>query len=405
MELDLGPKFPDRLIRIRVDQQVLQFHSGSIHEATWEIASDDDALCFDITTLKCINYYDTDHSLSSNYTFYALLKLPNQCRYLVLCENSVDCGAFVLQGGSNTSLKSSSGLVTSLAKDCYILFKRSRDDVLETNGVFYTKKPVLIGQRKDTVSGKTLQDILSMNSYDSGSAQNRVCMVALEGLGQMDESYPSLEETVGQMHGDFVTGITRNAFNTTILGGADIVCKPSQVPVRQAIDVLRWQEDRKWKLLSDAAIPAAEVQLESLHIDVDSGIFHLSAIPVPGIVCFDTDELIESIKKVLPIEMTDKCSTSFVSRGKQWRFCLLSENKPTIFQKGIYVRLPQPDHTNESIKIWIHFPESKVLKGPDKFLDTIREVFDLLTRFSTLSVIANYIFTMKLSSGNFIFIL
>jgi hypothetical protein len=252
--------------------------------------------------------------------------------------------------------------------------------VLETNGFFFTEKPVLIGQRKDTVSGKTLQDILSMNSYDSGSAQNRVCMVALEGLGQV-ESYPSLEEPVGQMPGDFVTGITRNAFNTTILGGADFVCKPSQVPLRQAIDVLRWQEDRKWKLLTDAAIPAAEVQLESLHIDVDSGIFHLSAIPAaPGIVCVDTHELIESIKKVLPIEMKDKCSTSFVSRGKQWRFCLLSENKPTIFQKGIYVRLPQPDHTNESIKIWIHLPESKVLKGPDKFLDTIREVFDRVAK-------------------------
>jgi hypothetical protein len=253
--------------------------------------------------------------------------------------------------------------------------------VLETNGFFSTKNPISIGPRKGTVSGNTLQDILSMNSYDSGSAQNRVCMVAMEGLGQMDESYPSLEEPVGQMPGDFVTGITRNAFNTTILGGADFVCKPSQVPVRQAIDVLRWQEDRKWKLLSDAAIPAAEVQLESLHIDVDSGIFHISAIPaVPGIGCFDTHELIESIKKVLPIEMKDKCSTSFVSRGKQWRFCLLSENKPTIFQKGIYVRLPQPDHTNESIKIWIHLPESKVLKGPDKFLDTIREVFDRVAK-------------------------
>ena len=381
MDIDLGPKNPDRLIRIRVDEQVLRFHSGSIHEATWEIARDDDASCLNLMSLRCISYYDSDHTLSSDYTFYALAKLPNQCKYLVLCENSVDCGVFVLQGGSNTSLKSSSGLFTSLAKDCYIIFKRSRDNVLETNGFFFTKNPISIGPRKGTVSGNTLQDILSMNSYDSGSAQNRVCMVAMEGLGQMDESYPSLEEPVGQMPGDFVTGITRNAFNTTILGGADFVCKPSQVPVRQAIDVLRWQEDRKWKLLSDAAIPAAEVQLESLHIDVDSGIFHLSAIPaVPGIGCFDTHELIESIKKVLPIEMKDKCSTSFVSRGKQWRFCLLSENKPTIFQKGIYVRLPQPDHTNESIKIWIHLPESKVLKGPDKFLDTIREVFDRVAK-------------------------
>jgi hypothetical protein len=46
---------------------------------------------------------------------------------------------------------------------------------------------------------KTLQDVLSVNSYDSGSAQNRVRMVALEGLVQKDDGYPSLEETTGQM--------------------------------------------------------------------------------------------------------------------------------------------------------------------------------------------------------------
>ena len=174
MELYLGPKTPDRLIRIRVHEQVLRFRSGSIHEATWEIATDDDASCFNVMSLKCISYYDTDHSLSSDYTFYALAKMPNQCRYLVLCENSIDCGAFVLHGGSNTSLKFSSGLVTSLAKDCYILFKRIRADVLCTNNVCYIQQPIRIGHRKDTVCEKTLQDILSMNSYDSGSAQNRV---------------------------------------------------------------------------------------------------------------------------------------------------------------------------------------------------------------------------------------
>jgi hypothetical protein len=377
MELYLGPRTPDRLIRIRVHEQVLRFRSGSIHEATWEIATDDDTSCFNVMSLKCISYYDTDHSLSSDYTFYALAKMPNQCRYLVLCENSIDCGAFVLHGGSNTSLKFSSGLVTSLAKDCYILFKRSRADVLCTNNVCYIQQPIRIGHRKDTVCEKTLQDILSMNSYDSGSAQNRVCMVALEGLVQKDDDYPSLEETTGQMPGDFGNGITRNEFNTTILGGADIDSKPSQVPVRHAIAALRWQEDRKWKLLSDEAIPAAEVQLQSLHLDVDSGIFHLSATPTaPGSIFMDTHALLQSIKTVLSIEMTEICSTSFVSRGKQWRFCEKSENKPTIFKKGIYVRLPQPDYTNESIKIWIHIPGSKELKWPDKFLDTIRDVFD-----------------------------
>jgi hypothetical protein len=180
------------------------------------------------------------------------------------------------------------------------------------------------------------------------------------------------------MTGDFATGITRKTFNSAILGGdKDIVCKPSQVSLSQAIRVLKWQEDRKWKLLSDAAIPAADIQLESLHLDVDSGIFHLSATPTaPGSIFMDTRPLLQSIKSVLSTEMTEKCPTSFVSRGKQWRFCEKSENKPTIFKKGIYVRLPQPDYTNESIKIWIHIPGSKELKWPDKFLGTIRDVFD-----------------------------
>ena len=95
MDLTLGPKNPDRLIRIRVHEFVLQFRSGSIHKATWEISTDDDASCFNIMSLKVLSYYDTDHSLSTDYTFYALAKMPNQCRYLVLCESRHDCGAFL----------------------------------------------------------------------------------------------------------------------------------------------------------------------------------------------------------------------------------------------------------------------------------------------------------------------
>jgi hypothetical protein len=157
-EQELGPNIPDCLIRIRVHEFVLQFRSGSIHKATWEISTYDDASCFNITSLKVLSYYDTDHSLSTDYsyydtdhslstdyTFYALAKMPNQCRYLVLCENRHDCGAFLLHGDSNTSLKISSGLVTSLAKDCYNIFKRSRTDVSCKNNVCYIEQPVTIG--------------------------------------------------------------------------------------------------------------------------------------------------------------------------------------------------------------------------------------------------------------------
>ena len=379
MDLTFGPKSPNRVVRIRFQNKILRIESSSIDKATWERTEDGDVSSFSIFNLKCIAYFDTDHTFLSDYTFYALAKLPNQCKYLVLCENSLDFGAFVLQGGSNTSLKFSSGLVACLAKACYILFKRNqRDDLLCDDGACYIK-PVSIGQKQHTVSDeKTLHDVLSMNGYNSGPALNRVCMVALEGLGIIDEGYPSLEEFAGPMTGDFATGITRKTFNSAILGGdKDIACKPSQVSLSQAIRVLKWQEDRKWKLLSDAAIPAADIQLESLHLDVDSGIFHLSAIAMaPGGIPMDTRGIVEGIKTALPIEMTEKCMTAYVSRGKQWRFCQSSESKPTIFQKGIYVRLPQPDHTNDSIKIWIHLPESMLLKLPDKFLDTIKVIFD-----------------------------
>ena len=390
MELYLGPRNPDRLIRIRVHEQVLRFRSGSIHEATWEIATDDDTSCFNVMSLKCISYYDTDHSLSSDYTFYALAKMPNQCRYLVLCENSIDCGAFVLHGGSNTSLKFSSGLVTSLAKDCYILFKRSRADVLCTNNVCYIQQPIRIGHRKDTVCEKTLQDILSMNSYDSGAAQNRVCMVALEGFNFVEEGtsaelypvtsdqlYPSLEESLtnGLFPGDFETEMTTSTFISTILGSKQVYFdRPSQVTVNDAYNVLKLQEERRWKLIPEQCIPSSLVCLQSLDLDLDGAIMHFSAASQ----CESLVQLIADIKATFSMEMSEKCVTPYVPRGKQWRFCVKAAHKPTIFQKGVYVRLPQPENTTEVVKIWLHMPASTEL--PAKFLDTIRAVFNSVAK-------------------------
>jgi hypothetical protein len=76
--------------------------------------------------------------------------------------------------------------------------------------------------------------------------------------------------------------------------------------------------------------------------------------------------------------MREKCTTTYVPRGKQWRFCNKSEHKPTISQSGKYVRLPHPDHTNEAVKIWLHLPASTKL--PPKFLDTIRQTFNLVAK-------------------------
>ena len=87
---------------------------------------------------------------------------------------------------------------------------------------------------------------------------------------------------------------------------------------------------------------------------------------------------LDSIKAVLSVEMRERCTTTYVPRGKQWRFCNKSEHKPTISQSGKYVRLPHPDHTNEAVKIWLHLPASTKL--PPKFLDTIRQTFNLVAK-------------------------
>ena len=378
MVLNFGPKFPNRVIRMRDQKEILRIESSKIEEAAWEEAEDDDDSCFNISTLKCIFYFDPDSCFSSNCTFYVLAKMPNHCKYVVMWEDSRDFGAFFLQGGSNTSLKSANGMAVNLAKSCFIVFRRAkRLAILNTEDLGSHIAPVKIFPQTTEAASQTVQDVLKLNSYDSGLNRDHVRIVALEGLrfeeeGTSAQLYPPLEEKAGQMPGDFEIGLTRKIFNANILGGDPDMHLPSHVPVLAAYNVLRKQEDRKWKLLPEDLIPKADVCLQSLHLDVDSGIFSVS------LAGKDLRSVFISIEAILPVEMRERCTTTYVPRGKQWRFCNKSEHKPTISQSGKYVRLPHPDHTNEAVKIWLHLPASTKL--PPKFLDTIRQTFNLVAK-------------------------
>jgi hypothetical protein len=110
------------------------------------------------------------------------------------------------------------------------------------------------------------------------------------------------------------------------------------------------QEERRWKLIPEQCIPSSLVCLQSLDLDVDGAIMHFSAASP----CTNLVQLMADIKATFSVEMSEKCVTSYVPRGKQWRFCVKAEHKPTIFQKGVYMRLPQPENTTEVVKISLH---------------------------------------------------
>ena len=380
MNINFGPKLPTREVRIKVGQQLLRIASGKIQDAAWETVQDSEVRGFDISDLDCISY-DSELSIFEGDTIcYTLWKQPKKCKYLVMWENIHDFGAFLLQGGSNTSLMTKTGLIACLAKSCYIVFKKAKRLSTNTADEIFCTAPEKIFPQSVEATLQTVQDVLKLKSYTSGPNCDRVCVVALEGFGFVEEGtsaqmYPALEEKAGQMPGDFEIGLTRKGFNSTILGGNANIQQPSQVPLIHAYNVLRRQEDRKWKLLPEDPIPAADVCLQSLHVDVDSGIFYVSAAPL---ALKDVRFVLQSIKAILPVEMLDRCTTTYVPRGKQWRLCQKAVYKPTIFQRGEYVRLPHPDHTNEAIKIWLHLPASTLL--PAKFLDTIRTTFNKVAR-------------------------
>ena len=381
MDIHFGPKVPNRVIRIRAGAKVLQIASDSIRDAVWKPVEDiHDDRFFDFSDLKIIPYY-SECSLVAGASYYAIYKQPNQCRYIVLWEDSTYFGAFTLQGGSNSSLQSATSLAVCLAKHCFIVFKKvKRLAINDREDEICHTAPVKIFPQNVEAASQTVQDVLQFNAYDSGSNCDRVLIVALEGLcfaeeGTAAQLYPQLDEKFGKMPGDFEIGLTRKTFNAAILGGDPDMQLPSHVSVLAAYNVLRRQEDRKWKLLPEDLIPRADVNLQSLHVDVDSGIFSLSASPLAT----KTMQIaLDSIKAVLSVEMRERCTTTYVPRGKQWRFCTKSEHKPTICQRGHYVRLPHPDHTNEPVKIWLHLPAATKL--PDKFLDTIRQAFILVAR-------------------------
>ena len=387
MDIHFGPKLPNRVIRIRAGAKVLRIASDSIRDAVWEPDEGiHDDRFFDFSVLKIIPYY-SECNLVAGASYYAIYKQPNQCRYIVLWEDSTDFGAFTLQGGSNSSLQSATSLAVCLAKHCFIVFKRvKRLAINDREDESCHTAPVKIFPQNVEAASQTVGHVLKSNSYDSGPNCNRVCVVALEGFNFVEEGtsadlypvtsdqlYPSLEESLtnGLFPGDFETEMTTSTFISRILGRKQVYFdRPSQVTVNDAYNVLKLQEDRRWKLIPEQCIPSSLVCLQSLDLDLDGAIMHFSA---PS-QCKDFVQLMTDIKATFSVEMSEKCMTPYVPRGKQWRFCVKAEHKPTIFQKGVYVRLPQPENTTEVVKIWLHLPASTEL--PARFLDAIRTVFN-----------------------------
>ena len=155
-------------------------------------------------------------------------------------------------------------------------------------------------------------------------------MVALEGFHFVEEGtsadlypvtsdqlYPSLKEslTYGPFPGDFEAEMTTSTFISSILGSKQVYFdRPSQVTVNDAYNVLKLQEERRWKLIPQC-VPSSLVCLQSLDLDLDGAIMHYSA---PS-QCKNLVQLMADIKATFSVEMSEKCVTPYVPRGKQWR--------------------------------------------------------------------------------------
>jgi hypothetical protein len=219
MNINFGPKHPTWEVRIKVGQQLLRIASGKIQDAAWETVQDSEVQGFDVSDLDCISY-DSESSIFDGDTIcYTLWKQPKKCKYLVMWENIQDFGAFLLQGGSNTSLMTKTGLIACLAKSCYIVFKKAKRLSTNTADEMFCTAPEKIFPQSAEATLQTVQDVLKLKSYTSGPNCDRVCVVALEGFGFVEEGtsaqmYPALEEKAGQMPGDFETGLNRKVFNS-----------------------------------------------------------------------------------------------------------------------------------------------------------------------------------------------
>jgi hypothetical protein len=248
MDVNFGPKVPNRVISIRAGANVLRIASDSIQGAVWEPTQDiPDDRSFDSSLLKIIPYH-SECKLVASASYYAIYKQPQQCKYIVLWEDSTYFGAFTLQGGSNSSLQSATGLAECLAKQCFIVFKKvKRLAINDREDEICHTVPVKIFPQNVEAALQTVHDVLKFKSYTSGPNCDRVCMVALEGFHfveegtsadlypvTLDQLYPSLEESLtnGLFPGDFETELTTSTFISTILGSKQVYFdRPSQVTV------------------------------------------------------------------------------------------------------------------------------------------------------------------------------
>jgi hypothetical protein len=77
---------------------------------------------------------------------------------------------------------------------------------------------------------------------------------------------------------------------------------------------LKLQEEHRWKLIPEQCVPSSLVCLQSLDLDLDGAIMHFSAASQGK----NLVQLMADIKATFSVEMSEKCVTPYVPRGKQW---------------------------------------------------------------------------------------
>ena len=172
MNINFGPKFPNREVCIKVGQQLLRIASGKIQDAAWATVQDSGVRGFDVSDLHCISY-DSELSIFEGDTIcYTLWKQPKKCKYLVMWENIHDFGAFLLQGGSNTSLMTKTGLIACLAKSCYVVFKKAKRLSTNTADEIFCTAPEKVFPQSVEATLQTAQDVLKLVCHVPSALQS-----------------------------------------------------------------------------------------------------------------------------------------------------------------------------------------------------------------------------------------
>ena len=317
-------------------------------------------------SLPIYHYKSNKLQFANLSKIFVILKYPGTNKYLLF--DSVDF--FLLQGGRHDNLKEETTVASLIAKKCFNIFT-----VFKRNRTIIAGKNILLPELMPIVETKpekvTIQDAVLRYAY-ADKKTNFLHLPACwteEGT-EFKDVYPSFGDwkTFAE---DFSKTLTLQQFNEEMLGSGSPYLLPSQVTAIQAWQCLQMQANHGWKInVEDSKLQKQDVVLSSMSLDLDYGLFSLSACDV-GKVALKT--VICAIECVLPqIQLMSR--TSYVPYGTNWKFAIDSRFLPTIYDKsGIYVQVPTPEHSVEVCKMWFFVPG--IEQAPEQFLSKIKNTF------------------------------